>query len=163
MLINCNSCQKKFVVPDNAITDSGRLVQCGSCGSKWTQYPIDNLKLIKDHESKKKTASKKPFIKKTKNKKNLFTAEYLKKKYGLTIDEPAKNINKNLYNNKNNRNTLGFYSYVFILLVFLLTLFGVLNLSKKIIILKYPPLEPYIGYLYEIIEIVKVFFFEFFN
>jgi len=40
MLVNCNSCQKKFVVPDSAITESGRLLQCGSCGNKWTQYPI---------------------------------------------------------------------------------------------------------------------------
>ena len=40
MLVNCNSCQKKFVVPDSAITENGRLLQCGSCGNKWTQYPI---------------------------------------------------------------------------------------------------------------------------
>ena len=40
MLINCDACQKKFTVPDSAITVSGRLLQCGSCGNKWTQYPI---------------------------------------------------------------------------------------------------------------------------
>ena len=40
MLVNCNSCQKKFNVPDSAITEAGRLLQCGSCGNKWTQYPI---------------------------------------------------------------------------------------------------------------------------
>ena len=40
MLVNCNSCQKKFSVPDSAITEMGRLLQCGSCGSKWTQYPV---------------------------------------------------------------------------------------------------------------------------
>ena len=42
MIIKCNSCEKEFVVPDNAITTAGRLVQCSSCGNKWTQYPIDN-------------------------------------------------------------------------------------------------------------------------
>ena len=47
MLLNCNSCQKKFLVPDSAITKSGRLVQCGSCGNKWNQYPIENNKLKK--------------------------------------------------------------------------------------------------------------------
>ena len=43
MLISCNSCQKKFVVPDNAIKESGRLVQCSACGNKWTQFPIKNF------------------------------------------------------------------------------------------------------------------------
>ena len=40
MLVNCNSCQKNFNVPDSAITAAGRLLQCGACGNKWTQYPI---------------------------------------------------------------------------------------------------------------------------
>ena len=39
MIIQCKECKKSFVVPDNAITSTGRLVQCGSCGYKWTQYP----------------------------------------------------------------------------------------------------------------------------
>ena len=47
MLVNCNSCQKKFTVPDTAITEAGRLLQCGSCGNKWTQYPIKE-ELIKE-------------------------------------------------------------------------------------------------------------------
>ena len=41
MILNCDSCGKKFVVPDNAITASGRMVQCGSCGNKWKQFPIE--------------------------------------------------------------------------------------------------------------------------
>ena len=40
MILTCNSCEKKFIVPDSAITDSGRLVQCSSCGNKWKQFPI---------------------------------------------------------------------------------------------------------------------------
>ena len=42
MILSCNSCEKKFVVPDNAIGPSGRLVQCSSCGNKWKQFPIKN-------------------------------------------------------------------------------------------------------------------------
>ena len=41
MILNCNSCGKKFVVPDSAITASGRMVQCGSCGNKWKQFPTN--------------------------------------------------------------------------------------------------------------------------
>ena len=44
MILICNSCSKKFVVPDNAITASGRTVQCGSCGNKWKQFPINEIK-----------------------------------------------------------------------------------------------------------------------
>ena len=44
MILTCNSCGKKFVIPDNAITESGRTVQCGSCGNKWKQFPPQNLK-----------------------------------------------------------------------------------------------------------------------
>ena len=40
MILSCNSCDKKFVVPDNAISTSGRLVQCSACGNKWKQYPV---------------------------------------------------------------------------------------------------------------------------
>ena len=61
MLVACNSCQKKFIVPDNAITVTGRLVQCGSCGNKWTQYPVK--------EEKTKSVIKKITIKRTRPKK----------------------------------------------------------------------------------------------
>ena len=40
MIIECNSCNKKFNVPDDAIPATGRLVQCSNCGNKWTQYPL---------------------------------------------------------------------------------------------------------------------------
>ena len=33
MILSCNSCGKKFVVPDSAITQAGRLVQCRKVGA----------------------------------------------------------------------------------------------------------------------------------
>ena len=42
MILSCNSCKKKFVVPDEAITASGRLVQCSACGNKWNQFPVNS-------------------------------------------------------------------------------------------------------------------------
>ena len=44
MILTCNACSKKFVVPDSAITSSGRMVQCGSCGNKWRQFPTGEIK-----------------------------------------------------------------------------------------------------------------------
>ena len=52
MILSCNSCEKKFVVPDNAIGISGRLVQCSACGNKWKQFPIKS-NLEKDASNKK--------------------------------------------------------------------------------------------------------------
>ena len=61
MIIQCNSCDKKFSVPDSAIGASGRLVQCSSCGNQWTQYPINkNLKKLLKLEKYLGRKSKKP-------------------------------------------------------------------------------------------------------
>ena len=59
MILSCNSCGKKFVVPDQAITANGRLVQCGSCGNKWKQFPIQSeAKQVKSASAPKKIFSK---------------------------------------------------------------------------------------------------------
>ena len=39
MILNVSRA-KKIYCSDNAITNAGRLVQCSSCGNKWTQFPI---------------------------------------------------------------------------------------------------------------------------
>ena len=53
MILTCNSCGKKFVVPDSAITASGRMVQCGSCGNKWKQFPVKEVEKLNQSSSKK--------------------------------------------------------------------------------------------------------------
>ena len=59
MILSCNSCEKKFVVPDNAITASGRLVQCSSCGNKWKQFPIKVKEEIREQSPEMKLEPKK--------------------------------------------------------------------------------------------------------
>jgi predicted Zn finger-like uncharacterized protein len=147
MLINCNKCKKKFVVPDSAITILGRLVQCSACGNKWTQFPLN-----KETELK----VEKKITKAVKIKRNLYTEEYLKRKHGLVI---GKTENKKLPVKKE-KNNFGFYSYILIFIIFLLTAFGVLNLIKDDLIQNYPPTEEYINYLYEIIELLKILLFQ---
>ena len=58
MILTCNSCGKKFVVPDNAITASGRMVQCGSCGNKWKQFPLGEVKKNQSNSRPQKVISK---------------------------------------------------------------------------------------------------------
>ena len=52
----------------------------------------------------------------------------------------------------------GFYSYLFIFLISTALLFGILNLTKEILIVNFPFLEIYIEYLYENLENFSVFF-----
>ena len=88
MIIQCTACEKKFSVPDSAITASGRLVQCSSCGNQWTQYPVKT----------KKSTAKPVFIptnipvKKTVKKKkgpDPYSKEYMKQKWGTSIQSYA--------------------------------------------------------------------------
>ena len=163
MLVNCNSCQKKFVVPDSAITEKGRLLQCGSCGNKWTQYPIsqeeqitikkpintsNTEKIIKKSSSTKKTS------KSRKRQVDLYSEEYLKKKHGLVIQDA---ISVESSNSKQKLKTgIGFYGNVIILIIFLISIFGVLDLNKYFVINKFPFLETYINYIYDSLEIIKI-------
>ena len=40
MIIQCESCSKKFVVKDSDIPEEGRNVQCGYCSVTWHQMPV---------------------------------------------------------------------------------------------------------------------------
>ena len=40
MIIQCQSCSRKFLVGDTSIPPEGRTVQCGYCSQKWFQTPI---------------------------------------------------------------------------------------------------------------------------
>ena len=162
MLVNCNSCQKKFTVPDSAITEAGRLLQCGSCGNKWTQYPI-KIDFSKEEKVKKETQKttlaklkQVPIAKKIKatNKKKkreilLYSEEYLRKKHGLEIKD-------NLDNKKNvkSSNSSNFFGQLTITIIFLLAFFGILNLTRDLIVVNYPMTEIYIDSLYEVFNIL---------
>ena len=60
MIIQCESCSKKFIVKDSDIPKSGRNVQCGYCSFNWHQKPTaiteETLKLKKTSEPKQKTS-----------------------------------------------------------------------------------------------------------
>ena len=58
---------------------------------------------------------------------------------------------------------IGFYGNVIILIIFLITIFGILDLNKYLVINKFPFLETYINYLYDSLEIIKVSIFNLFN
>ncbi len=183
MILECKSCQKKFIVPDNAITNTGRLVQCSSCGNKWTQFPVTK-KIVKGitNFTVKKEITKKPvkappkiedrvFITNEKKKKrvkkrtspSIYSKEYLEKKHGIKIDENNTKVSKNKLNKKTSKSYFGFYSYLIILLVTVSLVIGILNLTKEIIILNFPFTEIYIEYLFENLNNFGILFRDAFN
>ena len=157
MIISCNSCEKKFVVPDKAITSEGRVVQCGSCGNKWKQYPkneekITPIKIKKNKKIQKISQTKIPKPKKKISKKkreiDLYSPEYLAKKHGINLDETnykSKPVAKD-------KVSFGFYSSLIILLVFVIAFSRILYFFQDFIITKLPFTEIYLKYFFESIR-----------
>ena len=159
MILSCNSCEKKFVVPDNAIGKDGRLVQCSACGNKWKQFPI-NLDKIDVVPSKKKIESKKPKkISKIVKKKtrrfglDLYSPEYLAKKHGIRIDENKQG--KSIKNKKVLKVNFGFYNSLIVSIVFIILILRLLYFFRDFIEFYLPSSEVYINYTFETLKNIK--------
>jgi predicted Zn finger-like uncharacterized protein len=163
MILSCNSCEKKFVVPDQAITAAGRLVQCGSCGNKWKQFPLNKQANIVANNKKTKNKivkiSKTPKIKKKRIKKerevNLYSPEYLEKKHGISL----KNIEETKNASSTKKVSFGFYSTLILFTVLIIILSRSLYFFQDFIVKTMPFTEFYLNYFFEsarnIFEIVK--------
>ncbi len=164
MILTCNSCGKKFVVPDEAITPSGRMVQCGSCGNKWKQFPVGEVKNPQSISRPQKVFSKpqpvqqkiqKPKkVKKTATKKvreiSLYSPEYLAKKHGIKISDanPEKIITKR----EKGKVSFGFYNSLIVFIFFVIALSRILYFSQGFIISNIPASEYYLNYFFESIR-----------
>ena len=156
MILSCNSCQKKFVVPDQAITAAGRTVQCGSCGNKWKQFPVGEIKQAQPPSRTQKVISKPPKIQKSKKTKktskkqsrevNLYSPEYLEKKHGIRLNEDTKK------NSPPEKLSFGFYNSLLLFLMIIITISRGLYFFQDFIIQKIPFTEFYINYFFESIK-----------
>ena len=169
MIIQCTACEKKFSVPDSAITGDGRLVQCSSCGNKWTQYPLS----IKKSAPKNIGLPKSIYVKKTpkKNKGPVpYSREYMRQKWGDSLPNyvESKGLNKKTKKNKkistkHKKNKViekpgfGFFNYIIMFVVLSTFFVGILNFEQARLSRKFPFLEPYIGYFFETIDNFKIF------
>tara|TARA_Y100000741_G_scaffold206924_1_gene157477 strand:+ start:76 stop:591 length:516 start_codon:yes stop_codon:yes gene_type:complete len=168
MILSCNSCEKKFVVPDNAISATGRLVQCSSCGNKWTQFPINQKIKPKEKISKIKSPPKKiqTFAKKTKRKikkktgPNLYSPEYLAKKHGIKLD--SKIVAKDKVTKNETKASLGFYYSLIIWIISIIFILRLVYFAQDIIVEQLPVSAIYIDYLFESIRNIKDIILNFF-
>ena len=154
MILTCNSCRKKFVVPDSAITASGRIVQCGSCGNKWKQFPSQNLKNDTPIDKKtslpiKKTVTKIPKQKTKKIKKpreiNLYSPEYLQKKHGISLD----NVETRKKQISDKKVSFGFYNSLLLFIVVIIGFSRGLYFFQDFVIQNFPFTEYYLNYFFE--------------
>ena len=166
MIIQCESCQKKFVVPDSAITPKGRLVQCSSCGNKWTQYPIKR-KSPKIANVKNITKQSKQKVKRKKTSGiDVYSDEYLQKKHGIKIIDPSssnlktKGISQNKIRKKGSV-SFGFFNYVITISILSIFFVGILNFERSRLSRKFPFLEPYIEGFFETLNNFKIIFIDF--
>jgi predicted Zn finger-like uncharacterized protein len=168
MILGCKSCDKKFVVPDNAIPASGRMVQCSSCGNKWKQFPItDEKKAKKTPTELKPTPIKIVSSIKTKKRKvrkktgpNLYSPEYLAKKHGININE--KTVVRKSEANKKKEISFGFYNFLFTSIIVIIFVLKSLHFSQAQIILLIPESSIYLDYLFESIKNIKEIILNFF-
>ncbi len=161
MILSCNSCEKKFVVPDNAIGKTGRLVQCSSCGNKWKQFPIVREIEQKEKITPIKTAPKKARkivknIKRKASKKSgpdLYSPEYLAKKHGIKIKSEPEIKNKTIKNKT--KVNFGFYNFIVVWTIILIVILRLLYFTQDAITERLPVAEIYLNYLFESIRNIK--------
>jgi len=154
MIITCNCGEKKFTLPDNSIPTTGRMVQCGFCGLKWKQFPINVIKNMETTSSIPKIVSKnQPVKQKTKKTKkinkrkpreiDLYSPEYLAKKHGINLSESLETpkVRKKV--------SFGFYGSFIISIVLLIIVSRSLYFFQDYIIEKLPVTEFYLEYFFE--------------
>ena len=161
MIITCNCGEKKFTLPDNSIPASGRLVQCGFCGLKWKQFPVDEVakpqlisrtqNVVSKPQPVQPKIQKSKKVKKTAPKKtreiSLYSPEYLAKKHGITLgnDEVKQSLNKNYV-------SFGFYNYLLLFLIIIIIVSRGLYFFQDFVVQQLPFTEFYIDYFFESIR-----------
>ena len=163
MIITCNCGEKKFTLPDNSIPESGRLVQCGFCGLKWKQFPVDEVAQPQSVSTTQEVSKPQPVqpkiqkpkkVKKATKKKpreiSLYSPEYLAKKHGIQINDtqPVKNISKK----EKGKVSFGFYNSLILFIFLAIFLARILYFAKDFLISKFPVTEFYLNYFFESIR-----------
>ena len=157
MILTCNSCSKKFVVPDSAITAFGRMVQCGSCGNKWKQFPEKKDVKIRSVSNTKKTVFKQQKVQKSKKIKksgvrrpreiDLYSPEYLAKKHGIKLNGNLNPISSNT--SSKTKASFGFYNSLLLFLILIIVFSRGLYFFQDFIVQKFPFTEFYLDYFFE--------------
>ena len=197
MIIQCQSCSKKFIVKDSDIPKEGRNVQCGYCSFTWhqksislTDKPIKLTKIAKPSKKIDETLSV-DAIKASDGKTYKFlgsqwaellpsgkTGLFAKKKIGKELDKiTGRKIEKTIEKKRKKeldpstqgisgteklpdiykpREGLGFFGYIFLLIIIGFSIVGVLKTFENDLIDRFPEIE----YVFEILDQQLIFISE---
>jgi len=200
MIIQCESCSRKFVVKDSNIPKEGRVVQCGYCSVSWHQMPITTSTKIVKQKNRKKPITKVDedlsvdAIKASDGKTYKFlgsqwaqllpsgkTGLFAKKKIGKELDKltgrkresivekKAKKAKKELDPSSESldsekqlpdahksRQGLGFFGYIFLLVIIAFSAVGILKTFENDLLNSFPQTE----YVFELLNQQLEFFAE---
>jgi len=197
MIIQCESCSKKFIVKDSDIPNEGRNVQCGYCSFTWhqksTSTPDKPIKLIKEAKTSKKQNETLSVdsIKASDGKTYKFlgsqwaellpsgkTGLFAKKKIGKELDKiTGRKIEKTSEKKRKKeldpssqgisgpeklpdiykpREGLGFFGYIFLLIIIGFSIVGILKTFENDLINRFPEIE----YVFEILDQQLIFISE---
>ena len=185
MIIQCESCSRKFVVNDRDIPETGRMVQCGYCSVTWHQMPVtvstqtfkqtniirpvreinEELSVDEIKASDGKTykflgtqwaellsSGKTGFFAKKKISKELdiltgrkkeSSVEKKRKKIKKEVDPSSESLNneKQLPDIYKPKQSLGFFGYIFLLIIVGFSVTGVLKTFENDLLSNYPQTE----------------------
>ena len=81
-----------------------------------------------------------------------YSKNYMKQKWGITVQDYAQKEGLTKKSPKGVKGSgFGFFSYIIIISIILLSFIGVLKFAESTIITQFPFLEPYINYFFDII------------
>ena len=161
MIIQCKNCSKTFEVHDSAIPSKGRKVQCGNCGTKWTQIPIKKERKNKPIKIKKE--DKKENIENTEDKKESIENTEYKKEINPSSTLPVKKVKRKIKKEEFKDSGLGFFGYIVVLLILFITIIGVLETFKESISHYWPSINDQLGFIYESLNNIIIIIKELFN
>ena len=151
MIISCINCQKKFEVNSDLIPDSGRSIQCGSCGHIW---------FFKKSEKKQEIyLEQKKEIKFSQNFKDVEKKINISKKLNISKNSNLKNKDYQLtkYKSKSKFSIERFFSYILVFIISLIGIIIILDTFKNPLYEKFPHIETIMFNLFEIIKDISLF------
>ena len=192
MIVQCQSCSRKFIVKDQDIPKEGRNVKCGYCSVTWHQMPISNLSKTTEQVSANKLITKSDEnlsveeIKASDGKTYKFlgsqwaqllpsgkTGLFAKKKIGRELDKltgrkvvsfsakrkkktkkevdpslGALDSEKKLPEVYNPKRGLGFFGYIFLLIIIAFSIIGALRTFENDLLNNFPETE----YIFELLD-----------
>ena len=132
MIIECNSCSRKFLVKDRDIPRKGRMVQCSYCSQQWFQTPA-----IKKRAKRKIVQE--------------IEIESIEK----TINPSSGQINNEIIDQEKQsedmykrKHGLGFFGYIFLLIIIAFSIIGVLETFQNELLVYFPASE----YIFETMD-----------